>query len=214
MRVRPPVHGTDMSRRLIPVLLALAGGVLIATWWPGAPDAVHTMLAGARGAAAPAKPEPHAAAGPEPERSGLVKLTDDQVGKAGIRTDGVGGGNLSRHLHVPGTIVPNANLTARIAVKTTGTVVELRKGLGDKVAKGEVVALLDSREIADAKGEYLAARVSAVRKGLTKTTLPFSCCSTPSWPGATVTVAPSLTLASSEVGTASSIQTVERSATV
>jgi len=161
VRVRPPVHGTDMSRRLIPVLLALAGGVLIATWWPGAPDAVRTMLAGARGAAAPAKPEPHAAAGPEPERSGLVKLTDDQVGKAGIRTDGVGGGNLSRHLHVPGTIVPNANLTARIAVKTTGTVVELRKVLGAKVAKGEVVALLDSREIADAKGEYLAARVSA-----------------------------------------------------
>ncbi|MFC6747608.1 hypothetical protein ACFQFG_25925 [Methylobacterium persicinum] len=108
--------------------------------------------AGGRQGAAPAKPEPHAAAGPEPERSGLVKLTDDQVGKAGIRTDWVGGGNLSRHLHVPGTIVPNANLTARIAVKTTGTVVELRKGLGDKVAKGEVVALLDSREIADAKG--------------------------------------------------------------
>lgn len=46
-------------------------------------------------------------------------------------------------------------------MKTTGTVVELRKGLGDRVAKGEVVALLDSREIAETKGEYLAARVSA-----------------------------------------------------
>lgn len=63
----------------------------------------------------------------------------------------VGEGRLSRHLHVPGTIVPRADGTARIAVKTTGTVVELRKGLGDKVAKGEVVALLDSREIADAR---------------------------------------------------------------
>ena len=46
-------------------------------------------------------------------------------------------------------------------MKTQGTVAELRKGLGDRVAKGEVVALLDSREIADAKGEYLAARLSA-----------------------------------------------------
>ena len=150
-----------MLRRLIPVLLAVAGGFLIATWWPGAPEAVRAMLSPTKGGNAPAKPEPLPAAKGEPERPGLVALTDDQIAKAGIRTGTVGGGSLSRHLHVPGTVVPSANLTARIAVKTTGTVVELRKGLGDAVAKGEVVALLDSREIAETKGEYLAARVSA-----------------------------------------------------
>jgi cobalt-zinc-cadmium efflux system membrane fusion protein len=149
-----------MLRRFIPVLLALTCGFLIATWWPDAPDAVRTMVTGAgKGPAAPG-PEPQPAEA-EPEKPGLVRLTDAQIAKAGILMEAVGEGRLSRHLHVPGTVVPSANLTARIAVKTTGTVVELRKGLGDRVAQGEVVALLDSREIAESKGEYLAARVSA-----------------------------------------------------
>ena len=150
-----------MFRRLIPILLAVAGGFLIATWWPGAPGAIRTMLAGAGKGPTSTAPAPPPAAAPEPEKSALVRLTDAQVAKVGIRTEAVGEGRLFRHLHVPGTIVPSANLTARIAVKTTGTVVELRKGLGDRVAKGEVVALLDSREIAETKGEYLAARLSA-----------------------------------------------------
>ena len=150
-----------MLRRFIPVLLAVAGGFMIATWWPGAPDTVRTMLANAGKGPAATGPGPQPAIAPEPEKPGLVRLTDAQIAKAGILTEAVSEGRLSRHLHVPGTIVPSANLTARVAVKTTGTVVELRKGLGDRVAKGEVVALLDSREIAESKGEYLAARVSA-----------------------------------------------------
>ncbi|KQP15524.1 MULTISPECIES: efflux RND transporter periplasmic adaptor subunit [unclassified Methylobacterium] len=150
-----------MLRRLPLVLLAVAGGFLVATWWPAAPDAVRALVARARPAATVPSREPTPAAAPEPEHSGLIRLTDAQIAKAGIRTDDAGEGRLARHLHVPGTIVPSADNTARIAVKTTGTVVELRKGLGDRVAKGEVVALIESREIAETKGEYLAARLSA-----------------------------------------------------
>jgi cobalt-zinc-cadmium efflux system membrane fusion protein len=150
-----------MLKRLLLALLAVAGGFLIATWWPAAPDAVRALLARARPAATIPLREPSPAAALEPEKSSLVRLTDAQIAKAGIRTDDAGEGRLGRHLHVPGTIVPSADNTARIAVKTTGTVVELRKGLGDRVAKGEVVALIESREIAETKGEYLAARLSA-----------------------------------------------------
>ncbi|MGB4866279.1 MAG: efflux RND transporter periplasmic adaptor subunit, partial [Hyphomicrobium sp.] len=39
-----------------------------------------------------------------------------------------------------------------------GTVAKVTKQVGDMVAEGEVIATLESREIADAKGEYLAAR--------------------------------------------------------
>jgi cobalt-zinc-cadmium efflux system membrane fusion protein len=42
-----------------------------------------------------------------------------------------------------------------------GTVAEMRKRLGDSVERGDVVAVLDSREVADAKGEYLTASVRA-----------------------------------------------------
>ncbi len=37
---------------------------------------------------------------------------------------------------------------------------ELRKKLGDPVEKDEVVAILESREVADAKSEYLAAKLT------------------------------------------------------
>jgi cobalt-zinc-cadmium efflux system membrane fusion protein len=40
-----------------------------------------------------------------------------------------------------------------------GTVAELRKRLGDSVEAGDVVAVIESREVADAKSEYLAARL-------------------------------------------------------
>jgi membrane fusion protein, heavy metal efflux system len=47
-----------------------------------------------------------------------------------------------------------------VSVKLSATVTELRKKLGDTVAKGEVIAVLESREVANAKSEYLAARLN------------------------------------------------------
>src|SRR5262249_58547660 len=46
------------------------------------------------------------------------------------------------------------------SVKLSGTVAELRKKLGDPVAKDEVLAILESREVADAKSEYLARKTT------------------------------------------------------
>ena len=45
-------------------------------------------------------------------------------------------------------------------MKLSGTVAELRKRLGETVFKDEVLAILESREVADAKSEYLAARLT------------------------------------------------------
>nr|NKR04581.1 efflux transporter periplasmic adaptor subunit [Escherichia coli] len=45
--------------------------------------------------------------------------------------------------------------------RVVGTVAEMRKRLGDSVQANEVVAILDSREVADAKSEYLTAQVQA-----------------------------------------------------
>jgi cobalt-zinc-cadmium efflux system membrane fusion protein len=70
-------------------------------------------------------------------------------------------GTLSRRIVVPGTIVPHADRIARVSVKLSATVAELRKKLGDTVAKGEVIAVLESREVANAKSEYLAALLNS-----------------------------------------------------
>jgi cobalt-zinc-cadmium efflux system membrane fusion protein len=71
----------------------------------------------------------------------------------------VGAGVLSKRITVPGSIVPSGDHIARVAVRLLGTVAELRKRLGDPVEAGEVVAVIESREVADAKSEYLGARL-------------------------------------------------------
>jgi cobalt-zinc-cadmium efflux system membrane fusion protein len=91
---------------------------------------------------------------------GVVKLTPEQLAKAKIEFASVGKGTIARRLTVPGTITADSDRIGRVAAKVVGTVAELRKRLGDSVAKGEVVAILDSREVADAKSDYLAATVT------------------------------------------------------
>ncbi len=66
-------------------------------------------------------------------------------------------GTLSRHLAVAGSLALDADRVAQVPARVVGTVAEMRKRLGDDVAAGEVVAALDSREVADAKSEYLTA---------------------------------------------------------
>ena len=88
-----------------------------------------------------------------------VKLSERQVDAGQFAITEVGGGVLSKRIVVPGAIVPSGDHIARVAVRLLGTVAELRKRLGDPVQAGEVVAVIESREVADAKSEYLAARL-------------------------------------------------------
>jgi multidrug efflux pump subunit AcrA (membrane-fusion protein) len=86
-----------------------------------------------------------------------IVLTETQIGAAGITVEEARGGDLQGSLRVPGTIIPSADRIARIGVKLLGTVAEIRKRLGDTVQRGEVVAVIESRDVADAKSDYLAA---------------------------------------------------------
>jgi membrane fusion protein, heavy metal efflux system len=87
----------------------------------------------------------------------FIPLTDDQISVAKIETAPVGPGLIKRQLTVPAALKPEPDHFARVAAKVSGVVAEMRKKLGDKVAKNETLALIDSREVADAKSEYLAA---------------------------------------------------------
>lgn len=89
---------------------------------------------------------------------GFVKLTATQMAAAGIETAPVASGTLSKEITVPGRILINANLQAKVVPRLAGTASKVFKQAGDSVAEGEVLAMLESREMADAKGEYLAAR--------------------------------------------------------
>jgi cobalt-zinc-cadmium efflux system membrane fusion protein len=61
-------------------------------------------------------------------------------------------------LTLPGTIALNADRRVHVVSRIPGIVQEIRTQLGDAVRAGEVMAVIDSRELADTKAAYLAAR--------------------------------------------------------
>ncbi|RUP07804.1 efflux RND transporter periplasmic adaptor subunit [Hyphomicrobium sp.] len=100
------------------------------------------------------------------EENNKLAMADKQVDQSKISVQQAQSGVLQTRLRVPGTIIPDRNQVARVPSKVVGTVAELRKRLGDTVQAGEVIAILDSREVADAKSEYIA---SIVNFGLQET---------------------------------------------
>jgi membrane fusion protein, heavy metal efflux system len=134
-----------MSRNVtfvLAIILSLAAGAAL----PG-------LMARLRGPAAPAAET----AQPPGTADGLIRLSDDQIVSAKIETAKVGPGVLKRQLTVPAAVKPDPDHLARVAAKVSGVVAQMRKKLGDEVAKNETIAIIDSREVADAKSEYLAA---------------------------------------------------------
>jgi cobalt-zinc-cadmium efflux system membrane fusion protein len=88
---------------------------------------------------------------------GVIKLSAEQVAAARIEVAPVGPGNLSRTVTVPGNVIMDSDRIGHVPAKVIGTVIELRKRLGDVVRKREIVAYVESREVADAKSEFLTA---------------------------------------------------------
>lgn len=109
--------------------------------------------------AASAHEAPAAQKQPEHRDEG-VKLSERQIAAGNFAISEATAGTLSKRIVVPGTIVPSGERIAKVSVRLVGTVAELRKRLGDNVREGDVLAIIESREVADAKSQYLAARVA------------------------------------------------------
>ena len=88
---------------------------------------------------------------------GVVKLSAEALKSNGIEVAEAGPGKLERTITLPGEVRLNADRVAHIVPRVSGMVREVRKNLGDAVTAGEVIAVLDSRELADAKAADLAA---------------------------------------------------------
>jgi cobalt-zinc-cadmium efflux system membrane fusion protein len=124
---------------------------------PPSPEDAHGLGHGRSG-------DPKAAAGKDEhghdhgeQGEGFVKLTAEQVEAAGIEMAPAVSGTLMKEIAVPGRIAINADRQARIVPRLSGTVARIDRHLGGKVAEGDVLAVLESREMADGKAHYLAA---------------------------------------------------------
>ncbi|NLZ05311.1 MAG: efflux RND transporter periplasmic adaptor subunit [Phycisphaerae bacterium] len=94
----------------------------------------------------------------EHEDEHVVELSAEQIAELGIEVAVASPGPLRRTVSLPGQIAVNADRLAHIVTRVAGVATEVRKTLGDKVVQGEIMAVVESRELADAKAGYLAAR--------------------------------------------------------
>lgn len=86
----------------------------------------------------------------------IVQLSEEDVRRFGIEVGKAGSGEFEVYLSVPGEITINTDRMAHIVPRVPGIVREVRKRLGDPVKQGEVMAVMESRDLADFKTAYLA----------------------------------------------------------
>lgn len=85
-----------------------------------------------------------------------ISFTPEQLLKYGILIQEAGPGNISSFIIARGKIVLQPDCLAHVLPKVPGVVKETYKNIGDNVEKGELLAIVESREIADAKASFLA----------------------------------------------------------
>jgi cobalt-zinc-cadmium efflux system membrane fusion protein len=86
---------------------------------------------------------------------GRVEMAPETAKAAGIEIGTAGPVRMKTILELPGEIGLNQNKVAHVVPRLSGVVTEVRKNLGENVKKGEVIATLDSRELAEVKTEYI-----------------------------------------------------------
>jgi len=91
-----------------------------------------------------------------PER--IVALTAAQAKEFGVATGVAGPGKLRVEIVLPGEVTLNADRVGHVVPRVQGVVREVRKNLGENVRRGEVMAVLESRELAEYTAALLAAR--------------------------------------------------------
>jgi len=86
-----------------------------------------------------------------------VTMSDADLIRYDIAVESTAPGQIQSEIEIPGEIALNDHKTAQIVARVPGMVDKLDLTLGDGVRAGQVVAILISHELADAKVDYLAA---------------------------------------------------------
>lgn len=106
-----------------------------------------------------------------PSYEGRTEIKPEELKAANVVIERVGPASMKNVIELPATIALNADKTAHVVPRVAGVVAEVRKNLGDRVSRGEVIAILNSGDVATAKQAYVEsvhrlelARVSAQRE--------------------------------------------------
>ena len=86
-----------------------------------------------------------------------VRLTAEQQVHADLKLAVAGPMTLRQSIVAPGKVLINGDRIAHVIPRVTGVVRDVLKSTGDPVVNGELMAVIESMEIADARANYFAA---------------------------------------------------------
>lgn len=85
----------------------------------------------------------------------VVKLTHAQLDQAGVVIKPLGGGELATTIMLPAEVGLNQDSLLHVTPRVTGIVSQVHGFLGQEVLEGELLAVIESSELGEAKIEYL-----------------------------------------------------------
>ncbi len=88
---------------------------------------------------------------------GRLTLAPEITNKMGIKSTAASPQTIRSILALPGEIALNTDMVSRVVPRVSGLILQSLKNLGDMVAKDELIAVIDSRELGEAKSQYLLA---------------------------------------------------------
>jgi len=88
---------------------------------------------------------------------GRTTMAEEAALQGGVEFAVAGPVSVSDSIELPGEIALNADRLVHITPRLSGVAREVHKSLGDSVQAEELLAVIDSKELADIKSEYLAA---------------------------------------------------------
>lgn len=89
-----------------------------------------------------------------------VELSSAQQSELAIRIGEADSGPVDAWIELPGEVRFDENRIALVSPPVEGVIREVRASVGDAVNEGDLLAVLDSRELAEAKADYLSALAS------------------------------------------------------
>ena len=92
------------------------------------------------------------------DHEGVVKLSPEEIKEHGIKVQTAGPGEIKVSLRLAGEVQFDPDLVVRVRAQVPGIVREVYKKLGDTVRRGEVLAVLESRDLAEANAKVASTK--------------------------------------------------------
>lgn len=96
-----------------------------------------------------------------PDGAEAVTFTAAQRQALDIAVAAAGPAPVAVRLRLTGQVGLNLDRTAHVTARVPGVVTEVRRSFGDRVEAGQVLAVLESRQLAEARADFLTARARA-----------------------------------------------------